>query len=81
FARQRKQEGVSVSERCVFRLKPEGMMLAELAPGVDLERDVLGQMEFMPLISPDLRQMDARIFRAGRMGCFDAPDVYAACAK
>jgi len=52
----------------VFRLTPEGMMLTEIAPGVDLEKDVLQKMEFKPIISPELKTMDPRIFREERMG-------------
>jgi propionate CoA-transferase len=57
-----------VTERCVFRLTADGLELCEIAPGVDLERDILSRMEFRPLISPELALMDRRIFRAGPMG-------------
>ena len=57
-----------MTERCVFRLTPEGVELCEIAPGVDLERDILARMAFRPLIRPDLPQMDRRIFRAEPMG-------------
>jgi propionate CoA-transferase len=50
-----------VTERCVFRLTSEGLELIEVAPGVDIERDVLAQMEFRPLMS-DVKPMDFRIF-------------------
>ncbi|MDO6704741.1 acyl CoA:acetate/3-ketoacid CoA transferase [Photobacterium sp. 1_MG-2023] len=51
-----------LTERAVFRLEPQGIVLEEIAPGVDLERDILAHMGFMPLIDPDLRFMPAEIF-------------------
>lgn len=51
-----------MTERAVFRLVPEGVMLIEIAPGVDLETQVLDKMEFQPIISPDLKLMDSRLF-------------------
>jgi propionate CoA-transferase len=56
-----------VTERCVFKLGSEGLRLIELAPGVDLERDVLAHMGFLPAIG-DVALMDARIFRPKPMG-------------
>ena len=68
-ARQLGQKVLYVTERCVFRLAPAGgLELIEIAPGVDLERDILAQMDFAPAISPDLRPMDARLFADGPMG-------------
>ncbi|MDQ5878721.1 MAG: propionate CoA-transferase, partial [Pseudomonadota bacterium] len=68
YASKRGQSVLYVTERCVFRLTPTGLELIEIAPGIDLERDILGQMGFRPQISPTLRQMDARIFADGLMG-------------
>ena len=62
------QEIIYISERCVFKLTPNGLELTEIAPGVDLEKDILAKMEFKPIISPDLKQMDARIFKQELMG-------------
>jgi propionate CoA-transferase len=56
-----------VTERAVFRLTPAGIEVTEVAPGLDLDRDVLAHMEFKPLISPDLTEMDPRIFRTEPM--------------
>lgn len=66
YAARRGQEALFVTERCVFRLVLEGGMsgleLIEIAPGIDLERDILAQMDFKPSISAELKLMDARIF-------------------
>ncbi|MBV8590451.1 MAG: hypothetical protein JO212_10405, partial [Acetobacteraceae bacterium] len=67
YAAKRGQPVLYVTERCVFRLTPEGMELIEVAPGVDLERDILGQMEFEPIIRNPV-PMDARLFQPGPMG-------------
>ncbi|HEY9437294.1 MAG TPA: malonate decarboxylase subunit alpha, partial [Streptomyces sp.] len=56
-----------VTERAVFRLTPEGLELTEIAPGLDVEKDVLAHMGFKPLISPDLTAIDTRVYRAERM--------------
>jgi len=61
-ARGKGQRVLYVTERCVFRLVPAGLELIEIAPGVDLQRDVLDQMGFSPAISPVLKLMDARLF-------------------
>lgn len=63
YAKQHGQHVLVVTERAVFRLMPEGLTLIEIAPGMDLQKDVLDQMEFTPIVSPDLKEMDAGIFR------------------
>jgi propionate CoA-transferase len=61
-----------VTERCVFQLGAQGgLELIEIAPGVDLESDILGRMEFRPVISPQLKQMDSAIFHAAMLGLRD----------
>jgi propionate CoA-transferase len=52
-----------ITERAVLVITKDGVMVTEIAPGVDLEKDVLGQMAFRPRVSPELKTMDARIFR------------------
>ena len=56
-----------VTERCVFRLGPDGLELTEIAPGIDLERDILAHMDFRPVIRGEPAPMDPRIFADGPM--------------
>jgi len=63
------QEALYVTERAVFRRNAEGWIeLIEIAPGADQERDILGQMDFTPAVSPDLREMPAVLFQEDPMG-------------
>ncbi len=64
----RGQEALYVTERCVFRLVDDGLELIEIAPGIDLERDILAQMDFRPQVSSSLALMDRRIFNEAPMG-------------
>jgi propionate CoA-transferase len=57
-----------ITERAVFELSNKGIVLTEIAPGVDLEKDVLAHMDFKPEISDDLALMDERIFKEKLMG-------------
>ena len=68
YARKNHQEVMYITERAVFRLVESGLELVEIAPGVDLEKDVLGKMDFRPAVSPDLKLMDKRLFNAAVMG-------------
>ena len=63
-----------LTERCVFVLRPDGLHLTEIAPGIDLQRDILDQMEFSPiidLVDGRLPLMDPRIFTDAPMGLGD----------
>jgi propionate CoA-transferase len=60
-----------ITERAVFQRMKDGVTLVEIAPGVDLEKDILRQMGFRPRVSENLKVMDARIFRPGKMGIMD----------
>jgi len=68
YARERGQRVYFITERCVLQLTESGLELTHLAPGLDVDRDVLSGMEFKPAISPDLTTMDPEIFQAGLMG-------------
>lgn len=62
------QSVLFVTERCVFNLTEEGMELVEIAPGVDLGKDILAKMEFMPIMKNRPKVMDSRIFNLLPMG-------------
>jgi acyl CoA:acetate/3-ketoacid CoA transferase len=62
------QEVTVITERCVLHQTATGLMVTEIAPGVDLERDVLGQAEIPLAVSPELSEMDPRLFRPEPMG-------------
>jgi propionate CoA-transferase len=68
YARTTKQPVIYITERAVFELGAEGVVLTEIAPGVDLDRDVLALMKFKPFVSKNLKKMDSRIFQKGTMG-------------
>ncbi len=57
-----------ITERCVFELASDGLELIEIAPGLELQRDILDHMAFAPRVSAHLRIMDERIFQAEHMG-------------
>jgi propionate CoA-transferase len=62
YAVKRGQEVVYITERCVFSLTAEGLELIEIAPGIDLQKDILDKMDFAPVIKGSPRLMDSRIF-------------------
>eukprot|EP00727_Mastigamoeba_balamuthi_P001265 m51a1_g11135 putative coenzyme a transferase (541) ;mRNA; f:182168-184678 len=70
------QNVLYVTERCVFRLVPEGLELVEVAPGIDVERDVLAHMQFRPIVRGTPATMDPRIFREGLMNLKEDIDNY-----
>jgi propionate CoA-transferase len=57
-----------ITERCVFRLAPDGLELVEIAPGIDLQKDILDRMDFAPVIRATPAEMDPRIFSDDPMG-------------
>ena len=71
------QEIWYITERCVFRLMDGAVTLVELAPGLELERDILAHMDFTPAISPQLKQMPSEIFQEywGGLGAYLESDT------
>jgi propionate CoA-transferase len=68
LARQRGQQVRYITDRAVFALDDDGLVLIEIAPGVELERDVLSRMGFRPRVAEDLKTVDARVYATGPMG-------------
>lgn len=68
YANKVKQPVLYITERAVFELRPEGVTLIEIAPGIDLETQILQQMDFKPIIADQVKLMDARIFQDKPMG-------------
>ncbi|WP_125154620.1 acyl CoA:acetate/3-ketoacid CoA transferase [Clostridium rectalis] len=68
YAKEIGQQVLYITERAVFQLEESGLILTEIAPGVDLDKDILAQMEFKPLVSENLKLMDERIFKDEVMG-------------
>jgi propionate CoA-transferase len=61
------QRVLYVTERCVLALTGAGLELVEVAPGIDMEREILDLMDFRPIVR-DPKPMDPRLFQPGRMG-------------
>ncbi len=57
-----------ITERAVFRLTGQGLVLEEVAPGVDVDRDIISKMGFAPTPGSALKEMDERLFKKGKMG-------------
>lgn len=67
-ALRRQQPVLYITERCVFRLVDEGLELIEVAPGIDIERDILARMDFMPIMRSTPTMMPAELFLPEPMG-------------
>lgn len=68
YAAKRGQKVLYITERCVFSLTLDGLELIEIAPGIDIQKDILDLMDFKPIIRSTPRLMDGRIFREEPMG-------------
>jgi propionate CoA-transferase len=71
YALSNHQPVIYITERCVFRLTTDGMELTEIAPGIDIEKDILAQMKFKPLVADNLGLMDERIFKSDPMNLIE----------
>lgn len=62
-AKKNQQKVIYVTERCVLELRPEGLTVIEIAPGVDLQKDVLDKAKFKLHVSSELKTIDASIYQ------------------
>lgn len=67
-ARKKSRDVLYVTERCVFQLVPEGVLLKEVAPGIDIQRDILDRMQFRPIVPGEVPLMEETLFLDGPMG-------------
>jgi acyl CoA:acetate/3-ketoacid CoA transferase len=65
------KEILYITERAVFRLTDRGLCLEEISPGVDIDKDILSKMEFSPIISSSMKEMDKRLFKEGKISLQD----------
>ena len=73
LARKKGQKMHYITERAVFELRPEGLVLTEVAPGIDIRTQILDLMEFAPVIAPELKIMNSKLFQDG--GPFGLRDI------
>lgn len=71
IARKKNQNVLFITERAVFKLEPIGPVLIEIAPGIDLKRDIINQMDFNPIIKQDLKISNPAIYKDGIFGLRD----------
>jgi len=64
----RRQRILVITERCVFEVREDGLTLVEVAPGVDVARDIAPYLDFELRMAPQLRTMPAEIYSNGAMG-------------
>ena len=68
IALQNKQKVIYVTERCVFELTEEGIMVTEIADGFDIDQDIISKMEFKPQISKCIKKINTKIYKKGIFG-------------
>lgn len=71
YARESGQKVLYITERAVFEMTKDGLVLTEIAPGIDIEKDILNKMQFKPLMPIKPKLMDGRIFKNEIMGLKD----------
>jgi propionate CoA-transferase len=67
YAQRTGQKVLYITERAVFSLSGNGLELIEIAPGIDIQKDILANMDFIPILPEKIREMDYRLFREEKM--------------
>ena len=62
------KEILYVTERAVFRLGKQGVVLEEVAPGIDIDKDIISKMSFVPIKDSSAKEMNERLFYDSKMG-------------
>ena len=75
YARKTGQKVLYITERAVFELTGDGLVLVEVAPGINTDREILALMDFAPVISKSLKLMDGRLFLPGKMGLKEGIEI------
>jgi propionate CoA-transferase len=68
MGRRRAQRVTYITERCVIDLLDTGLTVTEIAPGVDIQRDVLDQADCKLLVAPEVQTMDPKLFCEAPLG-------------
>ncbi|NLN98262.1 MAG: propionate CoA-transferase [Eubacteriaceae bacterium] len=68
FGLENGQNVLFITERCVFKPSEKGLVLVEVAPGIDIQKDIIDQMDFKPIIADNVETMDERLFKNALMG-------------
>lgn len=68
YSKKIKQEVLYITERAVFKVNDEELLtLTEVAPGIDIKKDIINQMEFRPIISENLKLMNPKLFISDKL--------------
>jgi propionate CoA-transferase len=71
YAMSKGQEIIYITERAVFKLEVDGLCLIEIAPGVDLKKDILEMMDFTPRVSSNLKHIEINVYSSGKLGLIE----------
>lgn len=68
YANKNNQPVLYITERCVFELREDGLYLIEVAPGIDIQTQIIDLMEFTPKMAEEIKTMDEKLFKEDKIG-------------